>query len=74
VTGLLAKAVCQAMDLSQTHRLRGQARSYSGSRQATNFVEDTESVGAGLLANAVCQSPLQRLEGAFASKPAPTEL
>jgi hypothetical protein len=65
--GLLANAVCQPKFMAQTHRHRGQARSYIGcaaadlSRQDTDFAADaiskpyTKPVGAGLLANAVCQ-------------------
>jgi hypothetical protein len=65
---LLAHAVGQPTSMPQTHRVRGQARSYNGcapgdiSRQYTGFAAEaiakpyTKPVGAGLLANAVGQA------------------
>jgi hypothetical protein len=66
---LLANAVYQPKSMTQTHRLRGQARSYTGFALAHTSRQNTytgfctgrhikavhEPVGAGLLANAVYQ-------------------
>jgi len=53
---LLANAVGQAEWMTQADRIRGKARSYSGSALAGISASCTGSVGAGLLANAVGQA------------------
>jgi ribosomal protein L30E len=46
----------QAITMTLTDRIRGQARSYSGFGSSPNFAFDATSVGAGLLANAGYQA------------------
>jgi hypothetical protein len=52
---LLANAVYQPKSMTQTHRLRGQARSYTGFALAHTSRQNPGPVGAGLLANALYQ-------------------
>jgi hypothetical protein len=63
---LLANAVYQPKPMAQTHRLRGQARSYTG------YASDAKPVGAGLLANAPHQPKSMHRHTAIAGKRGPT--
>ncbi|MCF7535287.1 hypothetical protein, partial [Pseudomonas petrae] len=60
-----ANPLCQAESMALTDRIRGQARSYSGSLQRTQSSAYIKFVRAGLLANPACQMSANCLEGRF---------